>query len=583
MQKELQLKDLNTFIRRRKRSFLYPFLIVFCIGVAISIALPPLYRSQAKILIEEPEISSQYIQSTATGYAEERIRALTEQILSRSRLMDIIKQVESKPLDPDPVTQNQMVSELRNNINVAPISATVTSERTGRALDLVTAFIVSYDDRNPFKAQKVATLLADLFIQEDVKSREKQASATTSFLQSELDKLKQQTREYERRIGEFKEKHIGLLPEYTDIHLRTIESLERKLDTIEVSIKSAQERYITVKSQLASVDPMMPVTVGGEHITSNPYERLEVLRLKLLNLKTNLSEKHPDVRRVQSEIQELESQLKENGKGGKERVYWEQLQAARANLTALQEKYGENHPDVIIQKKEIEALFEKIKKTGQANSGQVADIANNPTYINLRAQVLAIKSSWDALLNEKEQIKNQIAEYRQKLEKIPMVENQYLEMTRDYERTKNKYDDLFDKLMAAKVAMGMEETQKGEKFTLVDRASLPSHPYKPNRIAFIAISFVLALGAGMVLATLREALDSTVKSEDDLQAIVTVPVLSVVEMMETKEEKRGRKVRLSIVYLSLAMCGSLLLLFIHFKFMPIDQLFVKVVERLLNL
>jgi polysaccharide biosynthesis transport protein len=579
MEKELQLKDLHGFIQRRKRVLIVTFSALFLIGFAVSIALPPIYRSQAKIMIQGQEVSSEFIRSTVTGYAEERIKAITEQILSSDKLADIAKQVASE-FHKNIVVTSETISDMKKNIEILPITTSVTSEHTGRPIDIVTAFTVSFDDRNPYKAQKIARRLSDLFIQEDIKSRQRQASGTTAFLQEELDKLKKQTRKYEDEIRDFKEKHIGILPEYTDVNLRTIESLERKLDSVEVSIRSIQEKYITLKTQIASVDPMLPVKIGGEQVSTNPYERLKNLRMKLVDLRTTLSDQHPDVKKVKREIKELSAQLGE--KKDQDSIYYKQLQTAKASLAKLKETYGPNHPDVIRKQKEIDAISAKLKGDGHSNKEDLADVANNPAYINLKAQILAAKAEWDSLLDQRNQLNTQVAQYRQKLEKIPGVESQYSEMTRDYERTKKKYDDLFDKLMEAKVAVGMQTDQKGERFELIDSANLPLHPYKPNRIALILICLILSFIISAVVATLREAMDRTVNSADDLSAIVGAPVLSVLKMVQTYEEKRQQRARTAFICLSILASCLLATIVLHFTYMPIGQMFQKIFQRLLN-
>ena len=98
------------------------------------------------------------------------------------------------------------------------------------------------------------------------------------------------------------------------------------------------------------------------------------------------------------------------------------------------------------------------------------------------------------------------------METAPLVEKEYIELTRDYENAKSKYNDLLNKRMEAKISQGMEETQRGERFTIIEPAQLPEKPYKPNRLIIILVGFVLALGAGVGLAAAQEGLDNTVKT-----------------------------------------------------------------------
>ena len=107
-------------------------------------------------------------------------------------------------------------------------------------------------------------------------------------------------------------------------------------------------------------------------------------------------------------------------------------------------------------------------------------------------------------LEDKKNIRKRLEKFYRKVEISPSVEKEYMEMTRDYESAKRKYNEIHNKLLTAKVAKGMEETQRGERFTITEPAQLPQKPYKPNGVAIILIGFILALGAGVGLAAALE-------------------------------------------------------------------------------
>jgi protein tyrosine kinase modulator len=136
------------------------------------------------------------------------------------------------------------------------------------------------------------------------------------------------------------------------------------------------------------------------------------------------------------------------------------------------------------------------------------------------------------------------------------------------------------KLLTARIAQGMEQTQRGERFTIAEPAQLPEKPFKPNRIAIILLGFVLALGAGVGFAAVREAVDRSVKTADELNSITGVPVFSVISLMETDEEKRARLIRRIILIATAVGVIVVALILVNQFVMPLDIIWAKVQRRL---
>ena len=92
---------------------------------------------------------------------------------------------------------------------------------------------------------------------------------------------------------------------------------------------------------------------------------------------------------------------------------------------------------------------------------------------HLSNQVIALKQ-----LRQKQQEK--LAEIRRRLEETPKIEQGYLALTLDYQNAQDKYREVMNKLMEARISEGMEQHQKGEKFTLVGPLLLPRNPSSRN-------------------------------------------------------------------------------------------------------
>jgi uncharacterized protein involved in exopolysaccharide biosynthesis len=580
MEEGQELKDLKGIIRRRKRGFITAFFLVSVLSVVIAFALPPIYRSQATILIEGQQIPTDYVKTTITSYVEERLQMITQQIMSRTKLLEIINRFNLYAEMRDRHTIEEIIEKMREDITLETISADVRDKRTGREGSATIAFTVSYEGKNPATVQKVANVLPSLYLEENIKARERTASNTTEFLQQELDDLKEQITVNEQKITEFKEAHLGELPEHNAANMQALSRLQRDLDQTSSRLRSLEERKIYLEGQLTGIDPLRPIMSDDGKTIMNPEERLRFLRLKLISLQSTLSDKHPDIKKLKKEIQELEAKV---GESDDSLYKVKKLKDLENRLVELQGRLGPRHPDVLKLSREIEALREElnVSRAKQVTREVTAQRADNPAYINLRTQIASTDMEMKSLLQERSRIKKDIDEYQRKIANAPLIEREYNELTRDYENAKFKYNEILNKLMEARVAQGMEETQRGERFTIIDPAHYPEKPYKPNRIAIILIGVVLAMGAGVGLAAARESLDPSIKTPEELQSIVGSPVLSVVSLIETDEEKRRKRIKRALQLLLVMTMAAGAMAVVHIFVMPLDILLIKIQRRVI--
>lgn len=535
--------DVRGFVRRRKKLFFAASLIVFLISVVVAFVLPPIYRGETTILIEDQQIPANFVQSTITAYAEERLRTIERQVFSSDRLKEIITQFDLYPDIRAEYGMGEAVLKMRDSISLETESATFVNPTTGKSMAATIAFMLYYEGREPETVQKVTNVLSELFLQEEVKLKEKITNVTSEFLKAELESLKEQIRDYEEKISQFKQANFRELPEYNQVNLDTIARLEREQDRVRMEIRSLEERRISLQGQMATVDPLLPIKIDGENVARNPGDQLKTLRLRLLSLQSRLSDKHPDVIKLKSEISMLEGQT---GTSGDYQEEIKKLESLNVELTALKGRYGPKHPDVVRLAREKEALEKLIggrRETGRRVRKMSQEAPDNPMYVSLKTQIATINTSIAGLLSDQVEIERDLAEYRQRIENAPMVEKEYNELTRDYAATKAKYNEIMKNLMTANVARQLEEGQHGQRFEIKNYAFLPVKPYKPNRIAIILLGFVLAVGSGFSLAALQEYFDHSIKSEKDLASLVGIPVLTVISKVETREEKNRRLTR----------------------------------------
>ena len=571
------IKDI---IRRQKAVFLLAFVIIFSAAAIIAFVLPPIYRSQSHILIEEQQIPEEYVKTAETSYVEERLQLISQQIMSRPHILEIIKKFNLYTKMRNRYTTEEIVDKFRERFKLETISADVIDRRTNRPSSATIAFTLSFDDQSPQIAQKVANRLTSLYLEENLRTREARATTITSFLQQELDSLKNRINELEDKISTFKQQHEYELPEFNAINLQAVSRLQRDIDKNEMEVRSLNERRIYLEGQLASIDPQGPLLSEEGKKMMNPKERLKFLRLQLVSLQSQLSPKHPDIKKMQREIAELEAQV---GNVDNSLDKAKHLETLRVQMTTMKGRLGAKHPDVIKLAKEIKILTGELKKLPPTTSQLAETNPDNPAYINIKTQITSASMEIKSREREIKQIKKEIGKYQQRLENAPRVEQDFTQMNRDYNNSKYQYNEIMNKLMEARVAQGMEEANKGERFTIIDPAQLPEKPIKPNRLAIVLIGFVLALGAGVGLGAVRESLNDAVKTAEELGRLTKLPVLTSIPLMESdKERRRKRNKKIIIIILLIAVMALALLLF-HLYVMPLDILLLKLQRKFVRL
>jgi|AMWB02.1.fsa_nt_gi uncharacterized protein involved in exopolysaccharide biosynthesis len=574
---QLTVQDLRSIIRRRKKAFFGLPIVIFLIAVAVALGLPDIYRSETTILIEGQEIPEDFIKSTITSYVEERLNLMTQRIMRYNKLAGLIQKFNPYPelLSEDEDATGIMVAELKKNIELENI---IVSTGDGKNR-VTTAFKLAYSGRDPQVVQNITQELASFYIEEDIRTKEKLASTTTEFLEAELENFRKQVAIHEARISDFKRAHVGELPEYERTTFQEIERAENTLTQIGIRHRELQKQKNFLLGQIATVEPLKPIETEDGKLMQNPDSRLKGLRLQLINLRSALSEKHPDVIKLKNMISELEAQV---GESDSDIASIKQLQDRKAELATVRGKLGPKHPDVIALNKEVALLSEQVQSASKKRaivqtSRQRPD---NPTYINLMTQIENVNAELQGLNEQEMTTRMRQEEYKQKAARIPLVEKEYNELTLGYENAKKKYNDMLNKLNEANLSKQMEVTQRGERFTILEPAFLPQSPDQPNRLMIMMLGLVLGACLGIALTALQEGMDSSVKTAEDISQMAGVPVIANLSFIRTEEEVRRQRMKKAGWSLVFAVCIVFAIVVVDQFVMPIDMVWGKLQERL---
>lgn len=473
--------DYLSVFRRRKWWLVAPILASIAVGAALVKYLPKLYRSSATVSLIASGVSTTLVGQAAPFDNEERLRAVSQQLLSAATLTRVAREEGLAAGEPS----EALLGKLRSSVAVTvPDPVAITNEP--RRFD---TFIVSYSDEDPSRAQRVTNRLANVFVDESSKTREQRAEHTSSFIASQLAASQARLADLEGRLRRAKESHIGQLPEQTGVNLSMLSGLRQQMDTNASSLRGEQDRLSMIERQLEALtrggnDVIViprPGAAAGE-VATTPESRVTALERELATARLTYTEKHPEVVRLQGE-----------------------LATARKEATVEHERPA---------------------------SDRAAKLQSDPAYRQLVADREMARLRIRDLSRAEADSRRQIASYQSRVDAAPMVEQQLTSVQRDYDLEKQQYSELSAKLHAAEMAESVERDRRGEQFSVLYPASYPAEPVQPVPLRVMLVSIIAGICLGAALTLGREYLDRSVHNVRELRDELDLPVLGEVTRIQ---------------------------------------------------
>lgn len=467
-------------------------LIPFAIGVALAPFLarfaPEQYRSETLIMVVPQRVPDDYVKPTVTQSVADRLPAITDQILSRSRLERIIEEMNLYPEERKRMVMEDVVAQMRRDVGV---------QVEGRDAD---SFRVSFVSSDPETAQRVAERLASLYIEQNLTDRSAQAESTSQFLDSQLEQAKQRLMAQEKKLEEYRLRHAGELPSQMQSNLQVIQGATMQLSSLNDAINRAQERRLLIERQLAEVQatPVASSVPNSNEVRLTPQQQLEF---------------------------------------------------ARARLAALLQRYTPNHPEVVSLERTIEELVAKIGEetplSASAPPLSPAEAAQRKRIADLEAELAIIDRQLETHREEEKRLRARIAEYQAKVDAAPTRESELVELTRDYSTLQTAYANLLMKREQSMIAANLERRQIGEQFRILDPAARPQRPFnQAQRLGVMSSGALAGVVLGLLIIALLELRDTSFRRQEEVHQVLNLPVLALIPVIAYERELENERRRM---------------------------------------
>lgn len=382
-------------------------------------------------------------------------------------------------------------------------------------------YIISYTENHPQEAKRIVESLLTIFVEGNMGSARKDTDSARKFINEQLALYGERLASAEQAIADFKRKNVDHMGTQGQTYYARLAEAQAALNQAELGLKEAENSRDAVKKQLAGGDvfpSLLPDSASAADFGSPELDaRIQDLQKQLDSLQLRYTDTHPDIVAITRSIRQLKDQKQQEAKLRKPLP-----PAAQPQNTAVQQQIV------------------------------VAVAAAEANVASMRARVAEYQRRYDTL--------------RAAANRIPQVDAEFTQLTRDYDVNKKQYDNLLARRESAALTGDMEANNTVMNFKIIDPPQVPSKPIAPNRPIFVTAVLIAAIAAGMFFAFLMSQLKPTIADERKLRLVTGLPVFGTVIMALTETQKRRRKGRailfvasfLGLISIYAALMGTLL-------------------------
>jgi polysaccharide chain length determinant protein (PEP-CTERM system associated) len=491
---EMLLAEARGMWRFRWLGLTLAFILVIA-GSGYVYALPDEYRAEARMSLNTQSMLDPLLEGLAVRPdVDQHVEMLTHTLLNQSNLERIARDTDLMLEANTEAQQKQLLQRLRREISIA--------EAGGNNI-----FKIHYTHEDPQRAYQVVRATLDIMMEEAIGSTQEDSSRARSFFAKKVDEYEKRLEEAERKLAEFKRENSGLLPSQEGGYYDRLNRTKEELSGFKEELTTLQSRRRTLRNELQA----MRQGQGQSRTVTNP-------RLDRLD---------------------------------------QQIQAATQKLNDLLLKYTESHPDVIAQREQLERLRakrEEVASEGTTRQTTSQDIESNPVYEELKIQLNETNAEIASIRPKIARREQRIDELKSKVDQITEVEAKLKSLTRNYDTTREQYQQLLSRLNSARMSSDADDTGPVD-FRVIDPPTTPVDPVGPNRFLYLLVAYAFAVGAAAATGWLLSKLRPTFLDVQTLERITGRPVLGSVALVQTPMRRRLRTLEIVTYGIGLMLFG----------------------------
>ncbi len=467
--------------------------LVCIVGWTWVMLIPDRYQASARVYVDTQTLLKPLLSGlTVEPNVEQQIKLMTRQLVSRPTLEKVARMTDLDVKAKTPEQTEKMLNDLAEKISIAD---------AGRE----NLYTISYQDASSDLAKKVVQSLLTIFVESSLGKTRQDISSSSRFIEEQLQQYQQKLTDAENALKEFKQKHIGMMPGQGGDYYAKLAEVSAQLRQAQLDQQEATNRRNQLKRQLADEEPELSAAAAVVSTNSEIDGRIQALQQQQDQLRLKYTELHPDIQANKRLIEKLEAQKK--------------------------------------------------AELAQRKADPAGTKIQNPVYQQLTIAIAEADATVSSLGARVAEYQRRFAELRNASNMIPQVEQEYTQLTRDYDVYRQNYDALLKRRESVTMSGEVESKTDTVDFRVIDPPFVPSQPAWPNRPLLLSLVTLGGLIAGVAVAFLLSQLRRTVTDRRVLRELTGLPLLGAVARVETDESRRRKRKGL-LTYL--AALGSLI-------------------------
>ncbi|MBC7004733.1 chain length determinant family protein [Photobacterium sp. BZF1] len=404
-------------------------------------------------------------------------------------------------------TDSDIIAKTKDEYNqaIADLKSNINIGSTNRE----NLYKISYSGDDPEYAKSVVQAALNVFVENVLGDKRLDTEQARQIITSQIEDYEARLIDAERKLADFKREYTGFMPGADSSYYNQLESQKTQLEDAEFALNEARTRMASAKSQLAREKEYALNHISA--VRTEYDERIDSLQLRLDDLTFRFTEKHPDIIETRRQLNELK----------------------------------------------------QLKSRTLANMSVNDSLVNYPVYQELKVTINQLENEIATLEVRIDRHNTKMVELKNKLDMVPDVEAKLISLTRSYDVTKGKYNQLLSRRESALISESVGASSEDIKFRVIDPPNLPSSASGPNRPLLLVAVLVVGIGSGIGVSFLVSQLMPVVSSTNQLYRITGVPVFGVVSATEesgllTKEKRKKLSFVILNILLVVAFMGAVM-------------------------
>jgi len=482
--------------------------------------MPDKYESFARVFVDtDPLLKPLMKGMTPNVDVRRQIEVMKRILVSRPNLEKVMRMTDLDLTVDTPETTEKLLKSLEERLVVQ-----------SQGFNLVR---IAFDDTDPQLAKNIVQAVVSIFIENNLGRNRKDLAGARKFIDEQIREYELELEAAEQRRADFKRKNMGALPGDKS-YFEQVAGAKKDYEDAKSELEELTARHDMVSGQLTRIPKYLTVTAPvGPPISTAPDGAETSSRAVSLNPVGNINQR---------------------------------IATAQQTLSRLLSRFTDKHPDVVRVQRDLNALIAERDKfmaaleagNGQEEGGDAAAFApgnataSNPVYVETKLHLFDLEAELSVLRPRVAAKLQKLNELKNRAQTIPVVEAEMSKMNRDYSVIKANYEQMLARREQARIEQNIETKSERVSYNLIEPPQVPLQPSSPNRPVFLTLVLVMAIGSGLALAFIMSQIQGTFSSVQALREMFTVPVLGAVTVLVSEADRRRRRFEIATFGVTIA-------------------------------